>query len=575
MGTKRSLASRFAASERPTGLVGPVERPPARRASSSPPAVARLSGSSRLWLLAGLLAAIYLVLFLIRLGGNIGAIDWVSDYSSGFTLAETIARVGDGGHTVISTTGAWVPLWFGLITAKLPLHRQLWEIMPTLLFIATALTISWSVAKIAGRREALLSALIVLVASPWALRIFMAAVAHNVVYPGTALLGAYLVWLAKGDPRRRLTTYAVPTLAAIALGVCIASDSLLIVAGVVPFAVAALIAVARRERRSRLAGASALATAIGAVPVAILTTAIMHSGGYHTLPPAFKLAPFAIISENARLLFDGLRELSNGYLGPSWPGTLHTAVGVACTIVLVAALLTLLFVGVRGTTRFIVSGLRRSERASSAELALGLHTVYWLASAVAVCAAFVFSTIADGTTHASYYVTVIFSIAAVLPLLLGKRTVTRSLVLAGACVFFLGSVVGLKRNYLQVTQPALAGYATQITKLAEANHVHTGYAGYWDASSLTWNSHERVIVRPLEECANPTGAPICPFFLMRTPAWYVPRPRHTFLLVDPGQLYVVTLPGGLGKPIASYTIGPIHMYIYPYDIASKLGPAPN
>jgi len=519
------------------------------------------------------LASVYFVLFASRFSGNVGAIAWVSDYSSGFTLAETIVRTGTGGHTVISTTGAYAPLWFGLLTAKLPLHRQLWEIAPTVVFIGTAATIGWSVAQFAGRRAAALSMLLVLVASPWALSFFMAAVAHNVVYPCTALLGAYLIWLTRSSGRSQLAAIGVPTLVALILGACIASDALLLVTGVFPLVLTAVIAAVRPSRLSRRVAATAIATAAAAAPVAYLTSATMRSAGYVTLTPPAKLAPLSALSEHARLMFEGFRELSNGYLGSHWPGTLHSAIGYACDAVIVAGLLALLLAGVRGTVRFLSVGFRKQD--TSEQLALGLHTVYWLSSALAVCGAFEFSMTAGGHRHESYYATAIFSIAAILPLLIPHGRIARWLIPLGACVFFIGSIVGLKRNYLQVTEPALAHYAGQVATLAEANHVRTGYAGYWDASSLTWNSHERVLVRPLIECSNPAGAGICPFFLMRTPSWYVPMPRHTFLLVDPDQLYVTSLPPGLGPPIASYSIGPIAMYVYPYDIASRLGPAPN
>jgi hypothetical protein len=200
-----------------------------------------------------------------------------------------------------------------------------------------------------------------------------------------------------------------------------------------------------------------------------------------------------------------------------------------------------------------------------------------MASAAAVFGAFVFTTApgVEGAKHESYYATVIFSVAAIVPLLIPRSGVARRLIPVGASIFFVGGIVGLKRNYLQVTEPPLAHYAAQITKLAEANHVQAGYAGYWDASSLTWNSRNRVRVRPLVQCPNPAGAPICPFVLMRTPAWYVPKQRRSFLLVDPAQLFVTTLPSGLGAPIASYAVGPVQMYVYSYDIASRLGPAPN
>jgi hypothetical protein len=524
------------------------------------------------WLLPVALTAVYLVLFLARLPQNIADILWDSDYSSGFTLTQTLARVGDGGHTVISTTGAYLPLWFGLLTAHLPLHRQLWEISPTLLTGATALTIGWSVTRVACRRAGALAVAIILVASPWTLAILMAPVAHNTAYPTTALLGAYLLWLARGVTRRRRTTIAVVFAAALVLGVAIASDALVIATGVVPFALTAVLAAMQSSPRARAVGLPALASVIGSVPVALVTHAIMAGRGYATVPsePPLELAALSRLPRHARILAEGLRELSNGYLGTKWPGRLHVEVGVACDAVLVAALLALLYCGTRAGIRFA------RRRGADAELCRLLHAVYWFGSALVVCGAFVLTT-APGTDtqkHEAYYLTLIFSVAAVVPLL-RVRSPARWLLPAGFTIFALGSIIGLERDYLETMRPPVARYASTIAHLAEADHATVGYAGYWDASSLTWNSQERIRVRPLEACANPAGAQICPFFLMRTPSWYVPQSRRSFLLVDPGETFVVSLPAGLGNPIASYTVGAIAMYVYPYDIASRLGPPPD
>jgi hypothetical protein len=526
------------------------------------------------WLVALGLAAVYLVLFAVRLPQNIVDILWDSDYASGFTLTQTVARAGDGGHTVISTTGAYLPLWFGLLTAHLPLHRQLWDISPTLLSAATALAIGWSVAQVSSRRAGVLAVAIVLVASPWTLAILMAPVAHNTVYPTTALLGAYLVWLARDGTRRPRTTFAVAVAVAIVLGAAIASDALVIATGVVPFALTAVLAAMQPSRRARAVALPALASAVGSLPVALISDAIMKAQGYVVVPsqPPLELAALSSVPRHARILAEGLRELSNGYLATMWPGRLHTEVGVACDVVLAAALLALLYCGTRAGIRFA------RRRGADAELCRLLHVAYWFSSALAVCGAFLLTT-APGTDtqkHEAYYLTLIFSVAAVVPLLLVRaRSPARWLLPAGFAVFALGSIVGLKRDYLDTIRPPVARYALTIAHLAEADHAPVGYAGYWDASSLTWNSQERIRVRPLEACANPAGAQICPFFLMRTPSWYVSEPRRSFLLVDPSETFVVSLPAGLGKPIASYALGAMTMYVYPYDIASRLGPPPN
>lgn len=534
--------------------------------------------SALLWLIPLAIAAVYLVVFVVRLPHNITALAWSSDYASGFTIPETLVRTGPGGNMVMGSAAEWVPLWFGLLTARLPLHRELWGIVPTLLFLATALTVGWSVAQVANRRAAVLAVLIGVIASPLALEFFMAPVAHNTVYLCTALLGAYLIWLARGEGRRRSTALAVPPILGVVIGTCLASDILLAATAVVPLALTAILAGVRRDRRSRIVSLSALSTVVVAIPIAELTSSIMHSFGYLKFLTPAKAVPLSELPERAQLLFKGLKALFNGYLGgPQGAGTLHAPLGLASDVVMCAALLTLLVLGLRTTIRFISTGLRKRAAQTPVQLARSLHIVYWASSAAAACGAFWVAAETGGGTnlHESYYGTVVFSVAAVVPLLLSARSPARWLIPAGASIFFAASLVGLTSSSFEVSE-WIARDAPSVTKIAQANHVTYGYGGYGEGSSLTWNTHERVTVRPLMECSNPGGANICPFYLVAVPSWYVPRERHTFLLVDSEEPWVKSLPSGLGRPLATYAIGAaMHMYIYPYDIASRLGPAPD
>jgi hypothetical protein len=528
-----------------------------------------------LWLIPLSLAAVYLIVFVVQLPRNVTAIAWDPDYASGFTIPETLVHAGTGGHTVIASSGQWVPLWFGLLTATLPLHRELWSLAPTLLFLATSLIVGWSVSQLAGRRAGALAVLIGLIASPLALTFFMAAVAHNTVYPLTALLGAYLIWLTRGAGRRRLVAVIVPPLLGVVVGMCLASDALVAPTALVPLALTAMFAGARRDRRSRLVALSALTTAVVALPVAKATSAIMHSAGYVTIPEPESIVPVSQLSAQAATLWRGLKVLFNGYLSER-PGTLHTPLGLASDVVMSAALLTLLLVGVGTTVRFVSSGLRKRSAATPAQLARSLHVIYWVASAAAACGAFwIAAETGNGTNaHESYYATVLFSVAAVVPLLLSRGAGARWLIAIGTSVFFAASLAGLTSNYMNIAEWIARGKA-DVLKIAQANHVTAGYGGYGEASSLTWNTDGRVVVRPLMECQNPEGPGICPFYIMRVPAWYVPQRRRSFLLVDSEEAWVKTLPNGLGKPLAQYAFGLMHMYIYPYDIASRLGPDPD
>jgi hypothetical protein len=520
------------------------------------------------WLIPCGLAVAYLSLFVAKLPHNLWVLGWNSDFASGFTVPATVAETGTGGHTVLGTSGLYLPLWYGLLTARLPLHRTLWEIGPTLLFIATALTIGWSVAQIATRRAAVLAVLIVLVASAVTLSLFLAAVVHNTTYPCTALLGAYFIWLARGEGRRRATALAAPLLAAVVLGMCLASDALIVSTGIIPFTLTAVLACLRRDRRSKLVALSSLTTVVIALPVAGLTSTIMSSLGFKTHAPAVEVAPLSLIPTHGQQLLNGLERLFNGYLGgPGSTGPLYAELGVACDIVMAVALLTLVIAGTRSAMAFTLSRWRVENSTTPTQLATTLHVTYWVSSALTACGAFTFSTFV-GSDYEAFYATVIFSVAAVVPLFLSSRSRLRWLIPVGTSIFFIGSLAGLASP--EDGSPAVfTPYERLIVKYARANHATAGYAGYWDASSLTWSSHEHVKVRPVFPCANPGGANLCIFPQETVPSWYVAKQRRTFLLARPEELHY---PEGLGRPLATYSLGPGLMFIYPYDIASRLGP---
>jgi hypothetical protein len=541
----------------------------ARRGTLARPA----DPATLLWLIALAIAGVYLIVFVVQLPRNLEQLGWDPSVGSGYVMSETLVKTGTGGFTVMGSTGQWVSLWFGLLTAGLPLHRQLWGIAPTLSFLATALIIGWSVARVADRRAAVLAVLIGLVASPLALLFYMAPFAHNTAFPCTALIGAYLIWLARDRGRRRLVAVTVPPLLGVVTGVCLSSDFLLAATAVIPLTLTAIIAGARRDRRSRLVSLSALATVAVAIPIAKLTSTTMGSLGYVTLPTPVKLAALSELPARAKLLWSGLKQLFNGYLGgPEGRGTLHAPVGIASDVVMSAALLALIVIGTHATVRFIVTGLRKGDGAPSAQLARSLHIVYWFTSAACACGAFWIAGEGPVTTHYSYYATVLFSVAGVIPLALSSASPTRWLIPAGASIFFAAGLVGLGGDYLN-TSAVVARAAPQVERIAEANHVQVGYSNWEDASGMTWGTDNRVLVRPVVECQAQQGAALCPGFQAYVPSWYVPHHVHTFLLLEGNGVDLAHVPEGLGKPLAVYTFESMRMYIYPYDIASRFGAA--
>jgi hypothetical protein len=282
-----------------------------------------------LWVVVGGLAVLYAVVFLAHLHPAIISLLWNSDYASGFTLTESVSHFGSEGNTVISTTGAWADLWFGLLTAHLSFHRQLWEISPAILFLFSAVVIGRSVWRVANLACGALATLIVVLASPWMLAIVLAPVAHNTVYPATAVLGGWLPWILRGRAGHRLVWATVIVLGAVLLGVDIASDKLILVAGVVPLGLLGLAALAQGRSEIRAAGIVTLATILLSIPVALGTDALMKAEGYRIVAPKLALAPLSEVGFHFRLLWHGLRDLAGGYLDSGYSGTLHRELGFA------------------------------------------------------------------------------------------------------------------------------------------------------------------------------------------------------------------------------------------------------
>ena len=115
--------------------------------------------------------------------------------------------------------------------------------------------------------------------------------------------------------------------------------------------------------------------------------------------------------------------------------------------------------------------------------------------------------------------------------------------------------------------------AKQIERIAARDHLTVGYAGYWDASPVTWATGFRTQVYPVSVCDQRQH--LCRFDLHFISSWYSPRP-HTgsFLLTDPSLQNVWIRPPDLGRPAAVYRIGRLTMYTYPYDLAAKIKSMP-
>lgn len=505
------------------------------------------------------LAIAYLVLLVARFPQLVGYENANSDYASAYVLADAISH-GHTGPVVLGTQGLWVPLWYGLLTHGLSFHRVLWEISPAVLMLAAAALIGWTVARVASAAAGLLAFALIVVASPTVLVDFTAPANHNLIIPGTAVLGAYLLWLLRTEHSSRALIASAVGLSLL-IGTFLASDELLALVGLVPFLTTALLIGVRTGRRRMLYPVAGLLA--GSIVVAIITSRVMGALHFGDTPPPLALTR-RLVPEHIKWLVQGLLHFGNG-LGVAPHSSVRTILVIAAAVVTAAGLAATGWLGGR-------SLISRSRVRACPQLSA--HTLFWATSLLCAAIAYVVTTYASYPQTERYFLVAVPAVAATAPLI-ANRTVPRLVVAAGASIVMAASIVSLlagDERYV-VFQGTDSSQAAQIEALAQAQHLGIGYAGYWDAANLDWITKERLHVYPLTD----RYGPVEPMYENRVATWYRPRP-HTpsYLLLAPGDDNLIdAVPPGLPKPARERQLGPVTVAIYPYDIAAYLPPAPN
>jgi hypothetical protein len=380
-----------------------------------------------------------------------------------------------------------------------------------------------------------------------------------------ALLGAYLVWVERpAPPLRPVIVGAVTLVVGIVVGVNAASDTLVVISGLAPFVLAVVACHMWARDSATFRGLVAGLALLVVVAVSWYLTRHFMSAAHVIPQPGANdtlLAAGDHVASNFKLWWQSLAVLGNGdFFGRQMSVTAGLAlICAALSIVAVVAL------------------PRIARRELWAERANGPVTpshrfafiAFWCSSAILLSAAFVVSATPVDIQADRYLVGLIYAAAAVVPVAASARPVAQRLVVAGAAVYALTAAISVA-NGTTASNTAVAltdDQISQVIRIAERNHVTLGYAGYWEAAPITWASHVRVTVYPVLTC----GTRLCPFYLHYISSWYQPRPGvRSFLLTDMALPFVPAPTPNLGPPSAVYHDGPITMYVYPYDLASRI-----
>jgi hypothetical protein len=514
------------------------------------------------------LGVLYLVLLATRFRDVVATANLDADTVSAPVIGQLFASAPAHAGVVLGEFGWYASLLFELATKWLPSHRQIWEAAPYAMSLAGFALTAWAVWRVAGRWAASLAAVLLVCAAPQTLHLMLSMTQHAPDWFCLSLLGAVLVLLERRAAALRWT--AIVPLCLVTgtiVGANAASDPLVVIAAIVPFALALIAGAVRAEGPD---GARALRIGLGCVAVtgiAWAATAVVMAAldvgperGVHTT----MLATGEKILVNLRLWSESIAVLGNGdFFGARL--SFSSGLAIACAALSAIAVVVLMRAGWRVARAVVGSATTPVTPARLTFL------VFWCTSAAALSVAFVLSA-APVDVHADrYLVGLIYAVAAVIPVTAAGRTVTETAALAGTCVVALGGVVAMAQGASTRDTEGFPSTAVahRIGQLAARDHLRVGYAGYWDAAPITWATHLSVQVFPVSVCDQ--GAHLCRFDLHYITSWYAPRAGiGSFLLTDRALSGVSHPTADLGHFTAEYHIGSIVMYVYPYDLATRI-----
>jgi hypothetical protein len=465
---------------------------------------------------------------------------WDTDVSGTLTLAE---RLRGEGPVHVAHYGQWTTLWGLLATRGLPWHEHIWTASGFGFTLAAAALLGWTTARVAGRWAGVTAAASALVVGPFVLRSFLSiGGSHLTNLFGAVVLGAALVLLA------RTTSWVPAVVAGLVAGTSAASDPLFWIAGVGPFALAAgVLAWTTRRRDVALRTGATLALT---VVFAVATELIMRALDFHIVDAA-SAGPdrLADLPENVRHLGRMIALLGGANYaipGPYPPEPLRAVV----------ALLT--FVAV-------IAPVAAALKARHAEPTVRAYSVYWAAVVVLLGLVFVVTPNATdlGPKSVNYLLAIAPAAGAGIALLAARSRRAQLVVALGVAAIATVNIAGILAGRAEGGGPVtLAKYADRIERVLVREGATRGYAGFWNAQNLTWQTDMRLLAAPVRNC----GDALCPNNVFTIRSWYEPRGGATFLLIDP-TLHVLEPPPFASRAVSTHRFGPLTLYVFAQDIA--------
>lgn len=520
---------------------------------------ARGTRRGALLVLVPLAAALaFLVLLATRFRAVIATLYLNGDTASAPVIAELLPQ--RAGSQVVLGDYRWLePLYLMRVTSVLPGHRQVWIVLPLLLFAVALAATTWAVRRAAGPGRAALAFAVLACPAPVVLAQIGVLNAHGPVLFHAALLAAALVAFvvfgaAWSAPRLIIASLAL----ALVTAPGVAGEQLLIPAGLVPVVIAAGALRATRVIGWRVTAALVCAMG-GALAGGTALTAYATSEKIVGTGLKFQLGGLQAVLDQLRLFAEDLALVGHGSFGG--PLTFWPVAHYGLALVALAGIALVL-------RRVRAAGPHLPELPPAAQALV----VFWGAAFALVLLAFVSTTAAVDAASVRYALVAwpaLVTLACVL-------ATPRLGFVALSLVTTLGSVAGItelvrNENTTSLTPFPRGDVAGQLARFVQSRHLDHGYAEYWSAATLTYQTKYVAKVYPVSPC----GPGLCPFKLHRIDAWYAPRPRvRTFIIEDAGMIApaIGAPPPGWGATETAH-FGQLTVRVYPYDVAKRLGPS--
>jgi hypothetical protein len=113
-------------------------------------------------------------------------------------------------------------------------------------------------------------------------------------------------------------------------------------------------------------------------------------------------------------------------------------------------------------------------------------------------------------------------------------------------------------------------HADGLVAALEAHGLHHGYAGYWQANLLTWDSDGAVVSRAVQQggaCHATQPGWFCPYPIFTVSDWFTPQPGPSFLIREIGGAFVPDPPPTRPRPTSVFNYDRFEVYVYDHDIA--------